>query len=458
MAKLIKEEIDKIKAILDERGELPSEWRWVLFPPEKQEYELVYGRKQREEEIISQTMAVPLQDVRTFNNGPQKKDGQWYNRLIFGDNLQVMKRLLEDSDIKGKVKLVYIDPPFATKQEFKGSQDQKAYQDKIAGAEFVEFLRKRFVFLRELLSEDGNIALHLDSRKIHYAKVVMDEVFGESNFINEVIWQKGREGGSSRKHSIGAAMPTEYQNILIYSKNRKHRFWKQTLGPYKKSTVSALECDDNGWYYRRGRMGRQPAEWELEAGVALKTYVSNDTSKTKEEITKEITSPGAEFVALGDVWDKSIITNNSVMKYPTEKPEALLELIIKAATVENDLVIDVFAGSGTTCAVAEKLGRKWIGIDCGKLSIYTIQKRLLNLKEKIGNKGKKSKRNHSCFKTRVYMILHLSKIFLGETGDSLLCSYLNVQISLMKLVTLNSMDIKVPHLYLSMIGKTSQMN
>ncbi|MCF6156147.1 MAG: site-specific DNA-methyltransferase [Candidatus Brocadia sp.] len=118
------------------------------------------------------------------------------------------------------VRLIYIDPPFATKQEFKGSQDQKAYQDKVAGARFVEFIRRRLVMLRDLLSINGNIVIHLDPRKMHYIKVVCDEVFGEENFINEIIWHKGREGGSSRSHASGSAIPTEYQNLLIYARQR----------------------------------------------------------------------------------------------------------------------------------------------------------------------------------------------------------------------------------------------
>lgn len=139
-------------------------------------------------------------------------------------------------------------------------------------------LQKRLIFLRELLHDSGNIVVHLDNRKLHYIKVILDE----HNFANEVIWHKGREGGSSRSHGIGSAIPTEYQNLLIYAKNRSTRYWQQILGPYKRSTVSRIEHDEKGWYYARGRMGRKPAEWELEAGVALKTYVSNDLSKTKE--------------------------------------------------------------------------------------------------------------------------------------------------------------------------------
>lgn len=385
MAKLSDRDRERMIELLEKGEELPLDYKHILFPPEKKEYELVYAGKQREEDILADTMAMPLQPIKTFGtNG-----GGWTNKLIFGDNLQVMKSLLDDPEVKGQVKLIYIDPPFATKQEFRGSQDQKAYQDKIAGARFIEFLRKRLIFLRELLSNEGNIIFHLDSRKIHYSKIILDEVFGEENFINEIIWHKGREGGSSRSHSIGSSVPTEYQNLLIYAKNRKYRYWKQILGPYKKSTVNGIDCDETGWFYTRGRMGRRPADWELEAGVSLKTYVSRDKSKSKDEILKEITSPGAEYVAIGDVWNNDVVKFSTYNKYPTEKPESLLYLLIRAGTEhEEDIVLDAFAGSGTTLAVAEKLGRRWIGIDCGKLAIYTMQKRMLNLKSEIGNKGK----------------------------------------------------------------------
>ncbi|MBU4248155.1 MAG: hypothetical protein KKD14_07305, partial [Verrucomicrobia bacterium] len=168
---------------LEKGEELSPEWARILFPPEKREYELVYHGKDHEEDIIADTLAVPLQPVRTFgHNGVD-----WHNMLICGDNLQGMKTLLEmkrqgklrNSDGTDGVRFIYIDPPFATKREFKGTQDQKAYQDKIAGAQFIEFLRKRIVIMKELLAVNGNIIVHLDNRKLHYIKVVMDEIFGE---------------------------------------------------------------------------------------------------------------------------------------------------------------------------------------------------------------------------------------------------------------------------------------
>jgi site-specific DNA-methyltransferase (adenine-specific)/adenine-specific DNA-methyltransferase len=162
--------------------DLSPEWARFLFPPEKREYELVYHGKEREEDILADTLAVPLQAVRSFGkNG----GGEWYNMLIFGDNLQVMKSLLElkkagklcNADGTPGVRVLYIDPPFATKREFGGTEDQKAYQDKIAGAEFLEFLRKRLVLIRELLADDGHVFVHTDYRKGQYIKALLDEIF-----------------------------------------------------------------------------------------------------------------------------------------------------------------------------------------------------------------------------------------------------------------------------------------
>ncbi len=162
--------------------ELPAEWAREFFPPERREYELVYNGKATEEQILADTMAVPLQPVSTFG----RNGIDWHNQLIFGDNLQALKMLLkmkEDGELVNAdgtpgVRLIYIDPPFSTRRDFKGSQDQKAYQDKIAGADFLEFLRKRFVLLKSLLSDDGSIYVHFDQKKGHYAKVLMDEIFG----------------------------------------------------------------------------------------------------------------------------------------------------------------------------------------------------------------------------------------------------------------------------------------
>lgn len=386
--KLSKHEIEDLIDRLQKGENFPDDYKYKLFPVKQKEYELVYGGKMRREDILANedgVFPVPLQIEKIYNgHREQWKDG-WRNIIAFGDNLQFLKTIYENKDpliknkVKGKVKLICIDPPFATESDFKSKGGDKAYTDKIKGADFVEFLRRRLIVAREILSDDGNIIVHLDNKKIHYAKIVLDEVFGEGNYINEIVWHKGREGGSSRSHSPSSSMPTEYQNILIYSKNRKDRFWNPILGPYKESTIKNIQKDKGGWYYTRGRMGRNPAEWEIEAGVGLKSYVFKDTTKSKEEVIKQITSAGSEFVTVGDVWNNEMVKFSQITDYPTEKPEGLLKLFIKAATNEGDIVLDFFGGSGTTAAVAEKLNRKWITCDIGKLAFYTMQKRLLNI-------------------------------------------------------------------------------
>lgn len=370
MAKLTKAQIEVIKRQLDETGELPAEWRWDIFPPEKQEYELVYAAKQREEDIIAQTMAVPLQTVRTFNNGPGRpQDGKWYNRLIFGDNLQAMKSLLGESDIGGKVKVVYIDPPFATRKEFQGSNDQKAYQDKVAGAEFVEFIRKRLVLLKEVLSSDGSIFVHLDWKKSHYLKIALDEIFTESNFRNEIVWH--------------------YSGWNKHLKSNFNRRWESILF-YTKSSTPLFNSYAQPWESKEAYVKARKQEVHKEKDG--REYVFSDAGGGKR-VKRYLEEALAMGRPIDDVWNIDKINNSSKEHtgYPTQKPEALLERIITATTNPNDIVLDVFAGSGTTCAVAEKLGRRWIGIDCGKLAIYTIQKRMLNLTAEIGTIGKKLK-------------------------------------------------------------------
>jgi site-specific DNA-methyltransferase (adenine-specific)/adenine-specific DNA-methyltransferase len=237
MRKLSEAEIESIVGLLKEGNPLPEDYKTILFDT-KREYELVYADKEREENILADTMAVPLQPVKTFRNG--KNGNDWTNMLIFGDNLQVLKTLLQmkqegrlkNADGTPGVRLVYIDPPFATRREFRGSQDQKAYQDKIAGARFLEFLRKRLVFLRELLSEDGSIYVHLDQRKSHYAKTLMDEIFGEQNFQNEIVWLYREAINSKEKWN------NKHDTIFFYSRTKTLIFnYKEVLEPYSPGTV-----------------------------------------------------------------------------------------------------------------------------------------------------------------------------------------------------------------------------
>ena len=368
------EQRKELVRLLQTGEELSPEWSRILFPPEKREYELVYHGKEREEDILADTLAVPLQPVRTFgDNG-----GGWHNMLIFGDNLQAMKTLLEmkkagklrNADGTAGVRLVYIDPPFATQREFRGTEDQKAYQDKIMGATFVEFLRKRLVLLRDLLSDDGAIYVHLDWKKVHYVKCIMDEIFGENAFRNEIIWHfPGREMHISHKFNA------KHETLLFYGRTTASRVrMKNVAVPYDRAErLKGLR--------RKVHKDEDGREWVWE------TRGQAAGQKPYERYVDDIIELGRP---LSDVWsDLQFLRGNHPERtdYPTQKPGSLIERVVKASSQEGDLVLDAFAGSGTTCVVAEKLSRRWIGIDCGKLAIYTIQKRMLNLPNEVGNKG-----------------------------------------------------------------------
>ena len=217
------EQRKELVRLLQNGEELSPEWSRILFPLKKREYELVYHGKEREEDILADTLAVPLQPVRTFgDNG-----GGWHNMLIFGDNLQALKTLLEmkkagklrNADGTAGVRLVYIDPPFSTRRDFLGTEDQKAYQDKLAGGEFLEFLRKRLVLIRELLSDDGTCFVHLDLKKIHHVKLLLDEIFGESRILNEIVWHYENKLGTG-----GDLLDRRHDTLLWYGAGKKHKF------------------------------------------------------------------------------------------------------------------------------------------------------------------------------------------------------------------------------------------
>ena len=401
MSRLTKKQAQEIIGFLESGQGLPEDYKQLLFPPERKEYELVYAGKEREEEIIANTWGVPLQAVKTFNLTKNTSRPEWTNRLIFGDNLQVMKRLLDDPQVKGKVKLIYIDPPFATKRDFQGNKDQKAYQDKIAGAQFVEFLRKRLVLAKDLLASDGVIFIHLDTKKSHYMKVVLDEVFGEERFKNEVIWKR------STAHSDSETYANLHDTIFLYSKSGIFHF-NQLFQPYSDDYIEDRykHKDPDGRLYldrdltaKSLKGGGYEYKWKTITKIwrcplkTMKKYEKDDrlyyTKKGLARYKQYLDEmPG---VSLQDIWVDIFAVNSQAgerVDYPTQKPETLLERLILSTTNENDIVFDFFAGSGTTISVAEKLGRRWIGIDCGKLAIYTMQKRLMNLREGIGQKGK----------------------------------------------------------------------
>lgn len=356
---MLTEEQKRLLIAKIEKGEpLPAEYRRLLFGLDETEYvertgvySLEYKGKAREQDILADTPVAPLQEIRSFNadNPHPAPHADWRNLLIYGDNLLALKALYEDQrganrfGTKGKIKLIYIDPPFATKQDFMKDRE-KAYRDKLIGAQFIEFLRKRLVLLREILADDGSIYVHLDWKKGHYIKAILDEVFGEENFVNEIVWCYS--GGGISK----TAFPRKHDTIFYYKKSLQPIF-NPVYRPYSEGTQA------------RGRTKVKGDISLREEGTPVEDWWTD---------VPKITSPDDP---------QKLISNG----YPTQKSEELLSRIISISTSdENDIVLDCFGGSGTTAAAAEKLGRKWISMDCGRLAIYTMQKRLLNLTELIG--------------------------------------------------------------------------
>lgn len=363
-------EKDYLIKLIQDGNEIPEDFKYMLFPTTHKEYELAYAGKMRKEDILANedgSFPVPLQVEKVFNgNEHEAFEDDWRNMIVFGDNLQFLKTIYENKDpfikdkVKGKVKLIYIDPPFATTDEFQNKEGAKAYSDKKKGAEFVEFLRIRLIVAKEILADDGSVYVHLDQKMCHYIKVLMDEIFGKNNFKNEIIWQYS--GGSppqndfSRKHDV----------IYRYVKTENY-FLNAVFEDYAKSTIKRFDKVDenNGRRYKITYFN----------GIEHKSYMK-------------------EGKRIDDVWTISKSTDQKTgfaFEYPTQKPEQLLENIILSSTKSNDLVLDFFSGSGVTAAVAEKLGRKWITCDLGKLSYFTIQKRILQIENSNSSFDKKQK-------------------------------------------------------------------
>ncbi len=401
-----------IKKCLDEGTPIPSIYKQKLFDPDDTEYveatkdyKLIYKGKARKEDIIANTPAAPLQMIRSFNSDNAFTD-DWSNMLIFGDNLLALKALYEDQQgpnqykTKNKIKLIYIDPPFATKQDFMKDRE-KAYRDKIIGAQFIEFIRKRLILLREILADDGSIYVHLDWKKGHYIKALMDEIFGEQNFINEITW-KGADS-----HNDSKRLAVVDNKIFWYSKSENYSFYPVFLKyseHYLNQFYNNIEIDDNGnsrryrfdhftkpqgspgYFYNYLGCEPPPNGWRCPI-TTMKKYDEMHLLEVKgSRIYKRRYLDEQDGKLVTTVWDDiSGQISGETTGYPTQKPEKLLSRIIRLTSKEGDIVLDGFLGSGTTIAVAEKLKRKWIGTDCGKLSIYTVQSRLLELEDLVGS-------------------------------------------------------------------------
>ncbi|CCN87519.1 Putative DNA methylase N-4/N-6 [Vibrio nigripulchritudo SFn27] len=327
------------------------------------------------------TQYFPAQLKEVF--GKEDENG-WINKIFWGDNLQVMSHLLKE--FRGKVDLIYIDPPFDSKADYKkkitlksksvkndmGSFEEKQYTDIWSNDEFLQFMYERLTLMKELLSSTGSIFLHCDYRKSSHLRIMMDEILGPENFKAQICWRSMTSSGFKGKTSLGKS----HADILYYSKSENFKYFP-VYKPYSDDYIEERfsKVDENGRRFKDEKVGSATPDETIE--------------KWKEEGRIYVTSTGgyrikhyldeAKGMIVDDVWT-DIYGENSQSKdltgYPTQKPTALLERIIEMASEANDLVFDCFMGSGTTQAVANKLGRRFIGADINLGAIQTTTKRL----------------------------------------------------------------------------------
>lgn len=347
-----------------------------------------------------------------WSNGTgESVDSGWKNKLIWGDNKYVIASLLRN--YAGKIDLIYIDPPFATGADFfvqvsihntmVGKEptaiEQKAYRDTWGrGLEsYLDMMHERLYLMHQLLSDQGSIYVHTDWHVGHYLKLIMDEIFGRDNFLNEIVWQRFNYHADANKYGI------VHDYILFYSKTSKYIFNKQFTElreEYQESHFTLSDPDgrryslDNPTAPGHGKTGKPMrfgdrliapppgAMWrwrqekidELMAAGKI-VFTASDRPRVKRYLDES-------FSAVHSIWQDVKPVNSQAkerLEYNTQKPEALLERIIKASSNENSIVADFFCGSGTTLAVAEKLKRRWIGCDLGRFAIHTTRKRLMEI-------------------------------------------------------------------------------
>lgn len=319
------------------------------------------------------------------------------NLLIFGDNYVGLGALLKN--YKGKIDLIYIDPPFNTNQVFYVSEERNnsiskgkcgliAYSDKMNLDEYLEFLRERLILMRELLSEKGSIYLHIDYKVGHYVKIIMDEVFGINNFKNDITRIK-----SNPKNFYRKAYGNEKDLILFYAKNYSENIWNDIKIPLDISEIEERfsKIDVDGRHYTtiplhapgstkngntskpwrgipvpEGRHWRtDPSEFDRLDSLGLIEWSSNGNPRIKKYAVEH------KGKKIQDIWR---FKDPQKPLYPTQKNSKMIEQIIMQSSDNNSIVLDCFAGGGTTLKCAEKLGRRWVGIDSSLVSITVIKK------------------------------------------------------------------------------------
>ena len=404
---------NKIIELIKAGEKLPKEFIYKLFADEEDVFLFWNGRK---EDVTN--IALPFHSIEHIDEPREeaKKAGDaftlfetdhkgrqlkgWTNKLVWGDNKLILSSLAngpmrDEIEKEGGLKLIYIDPPFAVGADFGfnieigGETAEKkqsiieeiAYRDTWGKgiSSYLTMMYERLKLMHNLLAEDGSIYVHVDYRVSSYLKLLLDDIFGVDKFKNNIVWYYRRWTAASNSYQ------KMHDDILFYAKSPDF-----TLNPvFIESTEGQKAKHEKGWdrnsVFIEGR--RQPqllvydqerVDKAVEVGrINLKDYARIVKVKTGETIAP-------------DVWEINFINSQALerLNYPTQKPESLLERIIKASSNEGDLIADFFCGSGTTAAVAEKLGRKWITTDLGRFSVHTARKRLIGVQREMQASGK----------------------------------------------------------------------
>lgn len=409
---------------------LPDKYRFLLFE-DKREVELVWNGKTADvcnAVLPFQTLEhidEPREETRVQSDlfdarGRQK--GGWTNKLIWGDNKLILSSLKSGAlrrqiEEAGGLKLIYIDPPFDVGADFSmdieiGGEtfhkepnllEQIAYRDTWGkGADsFISMLYERLILMRDLLASDGSIYVHMGWAVSHYVRAALDEVFGAHCLVNQVVWKRygaHNDIGQGSRH-----FGRTHDVILLYSKSERYS-WSQQFSPLDQSYIESTyrNRDERGRRYTTtpltgpggAKKGNPVFEWN--GHTRAWRYNKATIQKLHDEgrlhysktgyVRQKLFLEDSKGAPLQDIW--SDITSlsgahNERLGYETQKPEALLERIIRVSTHHDDLIADFFAGSGTTAAVAEKLGRKWIATDLGKFGIHTTRKRLIGVQREL---------------------------------------------------------------------------
>ncbi len=418
------EKRDAIK-LLQEGKPLPDKYRFLLFQDDR-EVELVWNGKTQE--VCN--LVLPFQTIEHIDEPRSErisKDTQfdlfdtsgrqirgWTNKLIWGDNKLILSSLKNgpmrrEIEKQGGLKLIYIDPPFDVGADFSmdieiGDEsftkkpsviEEIAYRDTWGkGADsFIAMIYERLKLMHGLLADEGSIYVHCDWRLNSCMRLVLDEIFGNGNQMNQLIWRRSTPTGGKTKSKM---FPRDYDVLLLYKKGDT-AIYRNVYLPYSQDYVANFftKVDPDGRRWASQTLGDYSDESIEEFEKQGRIYVTKSGAKRLKYYLDE-----SKGILADDIWTdiknvrQEAVRNigkkdsNEILDYPTQKPEALLERIIKASSNEGDLVADFFCGSGTTMAVAEKLGRKWIGSDLGRFAIHTSRKRLIQVQREMKKEGK----------------------------------------------------------------------